>query len=83
MNGPIICTKGKKFDFKKVLKRASTWAAALVTSAGAVLTWYIAQPPQIQETIPTWLISGASMVTLLGVILVPLATSYSQQNLKE
>lgn len=83
MNGPIIDTKQRRFDFTKVLKRASTYVAALVTSAGAVLVWYTQQPPQIQDSVPGWLISIASVISLIGVIGVPLATSYSQKNIKE
>lgn len=77
MNTPT----NKKFDFSYVLKRASTWVGFLVTSAGAVLSWYISQPPIIQETVPAWVVSTASMISLIGVVGVPLATSYFQKNI--
>ena len=88
MNAPVPVDpnpvpKVVKFDFRGVLKKLSTSAAALVTAAGAVLTWYIAQPPYVQETFPKWVLSSASIVSLLGVVLVPLATSYMQKSFKK
>ena len=41
-----------KFDFTGVLKKLSTLASAIITAAGAVLTWYISQPDYVQETFP-------------------------------
>lgn len=73
----------ERFDFSKWWKRASTWLAGIVSSAGALLTWYITQPDYIQHRIPEYLITVASVISMLGVIVIPLATSYSQRNMKK
>ena len=72
-----------KFDFTGVLKKLSTLASAIVTAAGAVLTWYISQPDYVQETFPKWILATSSTISLLGVVLVPLATSYMQKSFKK
>lgn len=88
MNAPVPVDpnpipKVVKFDFRGVLKKLSTLAAALVTTAGGVLTWYISQPPLVQATFPKWVLSSASTISLLGVVLIPLATSYMQKSFKK
>lgn len=71
----------KRFDFSAVLKKASTYVAALVASAGTFMGWYISQPPQIQESVPQWAVSLSVTVVMLNVVLTPLATSFKQKNL--
>lgn len=80
MNNPIykIGRSTKRFDFSAVLKKVSTYVAALVASAGTFMAWYINQPPQIQGTIPQWVITASVALVVLNVVLTPLATSFKQ-----
>lgn len=69
----------KRFDFKSLLKRLSTWVAALGTAGGSILTWYVAQPPAVQQTVPAWLLTAASIASLITLVGVPMATSFRQR----
>ena len=80
---PNPVPKVVRFDFHGVFKKLSTAAAALVTAASAVLTWYISQPDYVQETFPKWVLSVSSTISLLGVVLIPLATSYMQKTFQK
>lgn len=71
------------FNFKDLFKRASTYVGIVVTAGGSILAWYLQQPLEIQQTIPGWLIRGSSLLSLMGAVAVPLATSYKQKNIKE
>lgn len=84
MKSPIykLNEPSKRFDFSAVLKKISTYVAALVASAGAFLAWYLGQPPQIQESVPQWAVSLSVTVVMLNVVLTPLATSFKQKNLE-
>lgn len=70
-----------RFDFSNLFKKLSFWVAGLVSSAGAFLAWHITQPEVVQASVPTWLVTYASLIVMLNVIGVPLATSFKQKNL--
>ena len=75
--------KQPKFTFKHLFKRASTWLAIVSSSAMAVITWFYAQPLEVQQNIPSVVITVCSWFALLGTVIgVPLATSYQQKTFK-
>lgn len=83
MNGPIICPKDKKFDFTKVMKRASTWLGILTTMQAGVAAAFMASPQEWKQSFPDWIGLALLIGSMMTGALVPLATSYQQKNLKE
>jgi len=82
MNSPILPKEvTKRFDFSNLFKKISFWVAGLVSSAGAFLAWYITQPEVVQASVPDWLVTYSSLIVMLNVVGVPLATSFKQKNL--
>lgn len=74
-------TVTERFDFKNLFKKISFWVAGIVSSAGAYLAWYLVQPETVQNSMPSWLVTYASLIVMLNVVGVPLATSFKQKNL--
>ena len=82
MNSPILPNNPvKRFDFSNLFKKISFWVAGVVSSAGAFLAWYLVQPEAVQNSLPPWLVTYASLIVMLNVVGVPLATSFKQKNL--
>lgn len=83
MNSPIIHTKPKKFDFTKVMKRASTWLGILTTMQAGVAAAFVASPQEWKQSFPDWFGLALLIGSMVTGALVPLATSYQQKNLKD
>lgn len=72
----------KKFSFRNLFKRISTWVAVAGSSASAFLIWYATQVPRVQDAVPDLLVTVAAVLSVAVVIGVPAATSYRQKKLQ-
>lgn len=68
-------------DAQHVLKKWSTWLAALAAASAAGIAAYGAMPTSAQDVFPHWLLVMLSTITVVAPALIPLATSIQQQNI--
>lgn len=66
---------------KYVHLKWSTWLAIASASSGAGLIAYAAMPQGAQDAFPHLLLSAMSVMTVIGPLLVPLATSLKQSSI--
>ncbi|MGH8075633.1 MAG: hypothetical protein ACREO4_16405 [Lysobacter sp.] len=71
----------KRFDFRCVTKRASTYCGALAAFAGGALGAYALAPTRAQDLVPDWALLALIGLAILGGGGVALATSFKQKNL--
>lgn len=68
-------------DAKHVMKKWSTWLALISASCAGGLLAYSQVPPDLQSTVPHWLVSACSTISVVAGILIPIATSIQQANI--
>lgn len=68
-------------DAQHVLKKWSTWLAALCASCSAGLYAYMQLPFDVQAKFPAWVPLVLGVGSILSAMLVPAATSIQQRNI--
>ena len=87
--GPIIIIDPKRKvlrfmpDAKVWHRKWSTWLAMTSASATGGLGAYAILPARAQELVPDWALMSLGGVAIMAALLVPLATSLSQEGLKD
>lgn len=68
-------------DAGHVLKKWSTWLAAVSVSCQAGMYAYMQLPMQVQDQFPTWFLTALGIGSVISALLVPAATSIQQRSI--
>lgn len=85
MNGGsrIEACAAKRWDWRCVWVRLSTWLAIASASATAGLGAYALMPDRVQALFPDWALIALGGVAVGAAVLVPVATSFRQRGLED
>lgn len=70
-------------DAGHVLKKWSTWWAAVTTAAASLVLGYDHLPSSVQEWFPHVVLTIATTIMVVGPVLIPFLTSIKQSNIPE
>lgn len=64
-------------------KKWSTWLAVVAASSAGGLGAYTIAPARAQDMVPDWVLGSLICAGILSAVLIPLATSIAQRNIKK
>jgi hypothetical protein len=71
----------KRFDFRCVTKRVSTYFGGVAAAAGGALGAYTFAPARAQDLVPDWALLVLIGLAIVGGAGIGFATSFKQKNL--